>query len=114
MYFYGGPSNKGGSVAEWLAPRTAKNPASAPEPYAQQSSMDYLYLLTGNEITSGSTELGNNLPGIDDNVRERGLEQKCFQTLTEGRQRRSREHIVRQTVPKIVGPATGKALPPTV
>ena len=23
-------------------------------------------------------EVGNNLPGIDDNVRERGLEQKCF------------------------------------
>ena len=24
-------------------------------------------------------EVGNNLPGIDDNVRERGLEQKCFE-----------------------------------
>ena len=23
-------------------------------------------------------EVGNNLPGISDNVRERGLEQKCF------------------------------------
>jgi len=23
-------------------------------------------------------EVGNNLPGIDDNVRERGPEQKCF------------------------------------
>ena len=23
-------------------------------------------------------EVGNNLPGIGDNVRERGLEQKCF------------------------------------
>ena len=23
-------------------------------------------------------EVGNNLQGIDDNVRERGLEQKCF------------------------------------
>jgi len=29
-------------------------------------------------------EVGNNLPGISDNVRERGMEQKCFQTLTEG------------------------------
>jgi len=24
-------------------------------------------------------EVGNNLPGINDNVRERGLEQKCFE-----------------------------------
>jgi len=29
-------------------------------------------------------EMGNNLPGINDNVRERGPEQKCFYTLTEG------------------------------
>ena len=29
-------------------------------------------------------EVGNNLPGINDNVRERGLEQKCVQTLAEG------------------------------
>ena len=42
-------------------------------------------------------EVGNNLPGINDNVRERGLEQKCFQTLTEGRQRRSRDHTVSYT-----------------
>ena len=32
---------------------------------------------------------------------ERGLEQKCFQTLTEGRQRLGRDHIVRQTVPNV-------------
>ena len=36
---------------------------------------------------------------INDNVREQGQEQKCFQMLTEGRQRWSRDHIVRQTVP---------------
>ena len=41
----------------------------------------------------------NNLPGINDNARERGVEQKCFQTLTEGRQRRGRYHFVRQAVP---------------
>ena len=35
-------------------------------------------------------EVGNNLPGINDNVSERGVEQKCFQTLTEGRQRDGR------------------------
>jgi len=35
-------------------------------------------------------EVGDNLTGINDNVGERGLEQKCFQTLTEGRQRRGR------------------------
>ena len=29
-------------------------------------------------------QMGNNLLGISDNVRERGVEQKCFQTLTEG------------------------------
>jgi len=29
-------------------------------------------------------EVGNNLAGINDNVRERGMEQKCFWTLTEG------------------------------
>ena len=34
----------------------------------------------------------------------RGREQKCFQALTEGRQRRSRDHIVS---------VTGKARPPT-
>jgi len=60
-----------------------------------------------NRITSGSTRgRGNNLTGIDDNVRERGLEQKCFQTLTDGRQRRSRDHIVRTRF-QMVGPATG-------
>ena len=42
-------------------------------------------------------EVGNNLPGINDNVRERGLEQK--KTPTEGRQRRGRYHVVRQAVP---------------
>ena len=40
-------------------------------------------------------EVGNNLPGISDNVRERGLEQKCIQTPTEGWQRRGRCHAVR-------------------
>jgi len=44
-------------------------------------------------------EVGNNLPGISDNVPERGVEQKCFQTPTEGRQRRGRCHVVRQAVP---------------
>jgi len=34
---------------------------------------------------------------IIDNVKK--LEEKCFQTLTEGRKRRSRGHVVRQTVP---------------
>ena len=34
-------------------------------------------------------EVGNNLPGINDNVRERGVQQKCIQTLTEGWQRRA-------------------------
>jgi len=42
--------------------------------------------------------LGNNLTGIDDNVRERGPEQKCFQRLRECREIRSRDHTVRQTV----------------
>jgi len=37
--------------------------------------------------------------GIDDNVRKLGLKKKCVQTLTEDRKRRSRGHVVRQTVP---------------
>ena len=37
----------------------------------------------------------------DDNVRERGPKQRRLQTLTEGRQRRSRNHTVRQTVPVV-------------
>jgi len=44
-------------------------------------------------------KLGSDLTGIDDNIRKRGLEEKRFQTLTEGRKRRSRGHVVRQTVP---------------
>jgi len=42
---------------------------------------------------------GSDVTGIDDSVRKRGLRGKCFQTLTEGRKRQSRGHIVRQTVP---------------
>ena len=34
---------------------------------------------------------------IVDNVRQYDREQKCFPTLTEGRQRRGRDHVVRQT-----------------
>ena len=52
--------------------------------------------------------MGNKLTVVDDNVRE------CFQTPTEGRQRRRRDHIVRQTVPngmstllKLGGPNVG-------
>ena len=49
-------------------------------------------------------EVENNLLGISDNVRERGLEQKCFQTLMKGRQmgqtpRCLVDHIVMQAVP---------------
>jgi len=44
-------------------------------------------------------KVGNDLTGIDDNVSKRGLEEKCFQSLTEGRKRRSRGHVVWQTVP---------------
>ena len=51
------------------------------------------------KLLSDPLEVGNILPGINDNVRERGLEQKCFHTLTEGRQRRGRDHIVRHAVP---------------
>ena len=41
-------------------------------------------------------EVGNNLKEINDNISERGLEQKRFR-LTEDRQRRGRDHIVWQT-----------------
>jgi len=54
----------------------------------------------GNKITSGSTiQVGTKLKVIDDKVRKRGWEYKRFQALTEGRQRESRDHFVRQTVP---------------
>jgi len=43
--------------------------------------------------------MGNDLMEFDDNVRKRGLGEKRFQTLTEGRKRRNRGHVVRQTVP---------------
>jgi len=39
-------------------------------------SIMYFYSGPSNKITS--LEVGNNLTGINDNVRERGLEQKCF------------------------------------
>ena len=51
------------------------------------------------KLLSDPLEVGNILPGINDNVRERGLEQKCFHTLTEGRRGWGRDHIVRQAVP---------------
>ena len=41
----------------------------------------------------------NKLKVINDNVRARSREEKRFQTLMEGRQRWSRNHIVSQTVP---------------
>ena len=44
----------------------------------------------------GIRKIGNTLRMIDDNVRERGREQKCCQT--EGGQKRSRDHNVRQMV----------------
>jgi len=60
-------------------------------------------------------EVWNNLTGINDNARERGLEQKCFYTLMEGWQRRGRYHIVRQAVPDGgSGDWEGPARPPTV
>ena len=37
-------------------------------------------------------EVGNNLPGINDNFTERGVQQKCIQTLTEGWQKRGIDH----------------------
>jgi len=40
----------------------------------------------------------NEIREIGDNVRERDQEQKCFQMLTKGRLRWSRDHTVRQTV----------------
>ena len=43
--------------------------------------------------------MGNNLTGINDNVKEPGLEQKCFLMLTEGLQRWGRYHVVQQTIP---------------
>jgi len=43
------------------------------------------YSSPSTEITRGSTEGIGGLAGIDDNVRERGPEEKCFQTLAEGR-----------------------------
>jgi len=53
----------------------------------------------GNKITSGSTiQVGTKLKVIDDKVRKRGWEYKRFQTLTEYRQRQSRDHFVRQIV----------------
>ena len=53
-----------------------------------------------NKITSESTEgMTSNETGIDDNVRQRGPEHICFQTLTKRQQRRRRDHVVRQTFP---------------
>jgi len=43
------------------------------------------YSSPSTEITRGFTEGIGGLAGIDDNVRERGPEEKCFQTLAEGR-----------------------------
>ena len=51
-------------------------------------------------------EVGNNLPGINDNVRKRGLEQKCFKTLT--------DITLSGRLFQMVGLATGEARPPTV
>ena len=51
------------------------------------------------ESLQDPVEVGNTLTGINDNVTERGLEQKYFSTLMEGRQRRGRYHVIRQIVP---------------
>ena len=53
-------------------------------------------------------EVGNNLPGINDNVRERGLEQKCFLNAD------GADITLSGRLFQMVGPATGKARPPTV
>jgi len=47
------------------------------------------------ESLQGPLEVGNTLTGINDNVTERGLEQKYL----EGLQRRGRYHVIRQIVP---------------
>jgi len=58
-------------------------------------------------------EVGNNLPGTDDNVRERGLEQKCFKRWRKV-DRDGADITLSGRLFQMVGPATGKARPQTV
>jgi len=57
-------------------------------------------------------EVGDNLTGINDNVGERGLEQKCLDA--DGRSTATGQIITMAgRLYQMVGPATGKARPPT-
>jgi len=58
-------------------------------------------------------KVGNDLMGIDDNVRKRGLEEKCFR-LRRKVERDGAEVTLSGRLFQMVGPATGKARPPTV
>jgi len=58
-------------------------------------------------------EVGNSLPGISDNVREWCLEQKCFRRWRKV-DRDGADITLSGRLFQIVGPATGKARPPTV
>jgi len=58
-------------------------------------------------------EVGNNLTGINDNVRERGIEQKCFRCWWKV-DRDGAEITLSGRLFQMVGPVTGKARPPTV
>ena len=57
--------------------------------------------------------MGNSLPGINDNVRERGLEQKCFRRCRKV-DRDGADITLSGRLFQMVGPATGKARPPTI
>jgi len=59
-------------------------------------------------------KVGDDLTGIDDNVRKRGLEEKCFHMLIEGRKRCKVEITLSDRLFQMVRPATGKAWPPAV
>jgi len=55
--------------------------------FTSTQTIDQSCIFTAVQVTKSlqdPLEVGNSLPGISDNVRERGLEQKCLQTLTEG------------------------------
>ena len=59
-------------------------------------------------------EVGNSLPGISDNVREWGLEQKCFKRRRKADRDGADNITLSGRLFQMVGPATGKARPPTV
>ena len=59
-------------------------------------------------------EVGNSLPGISDNVREWGLEQKCFKRRRKADRDGADNITLSGRLFQMVGPATGKAWPPTV